>query len=149
MQEQIERDLKAAMLAGDKIRTEILRGLKSSLQYEAVNIGAADRKLSDEQVQKILARESKKRQETAEIYNQKGETAREAAELSEKEIIDNYLPEQLSDDQLKKIIDEEISKVENPTIKDLGKIIAAVRARAGASADGALIAKLVKETIQA
>jgi uncharacterized protein YqeY len=147
MQEQIERDLKTALLAGDKAKVETLRTIKSSLLNEAISQGARETGLSDEQVQKILAREAKKRQEAADLYQKGGATDRANAELAEKVIIDAYLPEQMGEEQIAKIVDEEIAKSASPSIQDMGRIIGAVRARTGGSADGALIAKLVKEKL--
>jgi uncharacterized protein len=147
MQEQIDKDLKAALLGGDKAKAETLRGLKSAFLNEAIAQNARDSGLSDEQIQKILAKESKKRQEAADLYKQGGSADRAGAELAEKAIIDSYLPEQLSQDAVAKIVDEEIAKAGNPTMQDMGRIIGAVRARAGGQADGALIAKLVKERL--
>jgi uncharacterized protein len=147
MQEQIERDLKTALLAGDKPKAETLRGLKSALLNEAIALNARDSGLSDEQIQKVLARESKKRQEAADLYKQGGSDERAGAELSEKVIIDAYLPEQLDEAAVAKLVDEEISKAGNPAMQDMGRLIDAIKARAGGQADGALIAKLVKEKL--
>jgi uncharacterized protein YqeY len=147
MQEKIEQDLKKAMLAGDKKTVEVLKGIKSALQYEAVSGSVNDRNLSDEQVQKVLAREAKKRLETAEIYKKAGENERAEVELAERKIIQKYLPEQLSEEEVIKIVDEEVSKVEGASPSDMGRIIGAVRGRVGASSDGALIARLVKEKL--
>jgi uncharacterized protein YqeY len=147
MQDKIDSDLKAAMLSGDKQKAEVLRGLKTALQYEAFNAGSQDRSVSDEVAQKVLAREAKKRQDTAEIYKDAGEAARAEAELSEKKIIDAYLPEQLGEEEVKKVVDEEVSNQGASSPSDMGKVIGAVRARLGASADGATIARLVKEAL--
>lgn len=148
MQEQIERDLKTALLAGDKITAETLRGLKSAILNEAIAQNARDSGLSDEQIQKILAKESKKRQEAADLYKQGGSSDRALAELAEKAIIDGYLPQQMDELAITKLVDEQIAAAPSPTMQDMGKIIGAVRAQAGPTADGALIAKLVKERLQ-
>jgi len=147
MQDKIDSDLKTAMLAGDKQRTEVLRSLKTALQYEAVNAKSIDRKLDDQTVQKVLARESKKRQETAEIYRNVSEQERADAELAEKKIIDEYLPQQLSEEEIAKVVQEEIAKLNNATPADMGRVIGAVKARLQAQADGATIAKIVKEKL--
>jgi uncharacterized protein YqeY len=147
MQEQMERDLKAALLAGDKAKAETLRGIKSALLNEAISQGARDSGLSDEQIQNVLAKESKKRQEAADLYKQGGAPDRASAELAEKVIIDAYLPEPLSEAEVAKIVDEQIAKAGNPTIQDMGRIIGAVRGRIQGPADGALIAKLVKDKL--
>jgi uncharacterized protein YqeY len=147
VQGKIERDLKAAMLAGDKDKVEVLRGLKTALQYEAVSVGSQDRSLSEEAAQKVLAKESKKRQDPAEIYKNAGEQQRAETELAEKKIIDTFLPEQLSDEEIKKAVDEEIAKLGASSTADMGKVIGAVRQRLGAAANGSTIARLVKESL--
>lgn len=148
MQQQIDKDLKEALLAGDKVKAETLRNIKSALLNEAISVGARDSGLSDESVQKILARESKKRQEAADLYKQGGADDRAGKELAEKAVIDSYLPEQLSEAEVSKLVDEEIAKVPDASMQNMGQIIGAVRGRAGGSADGALIAKLVKEKLR-
>jgi uncharacterized protein YqeY len=147
MQEQLERDLKAAMLAGDKFKTEVIKGIKSALQYEAVSQRSEDRSLNDEQVQKVLARESKKRQDAVELYKNAGEQERADKESAEKEIIDAYLPKQLSEDEINKTVLKEIENFGASSQADMGRVIGAVRSKLGASADGAVIAKLVKEKL--
>jgi uncharacterized protein len=147
MQQQIDKDLKEALLSGDKAKAETLRNVKSALLNEAISAGARETGLSDEQVQKILAREAKKRQEAADLYKQGGADDRASAELAEKAIIDAYLPEQLGEEAVAKIVDEEIAKAGAASPQDMGRIIGAVRGRIGAGADGALIARLVKEKL--
>lgn len=147
MQEQIDQDLKQALLSGDKPKAETLRGLKSALLNEAISQNARDAGLNDEQIQKVLGRESKKRQEAAELYKQGGSEERASAELAEKAIIDSYLPEQLSEDELAKIVDEQIAAAGAASMQDMGKVIGAVKAKVGGMADGGLIARLVKERL--
>src|SRR3989344_2524408 len=147
MQEKLDRDLKTAMLAGDRARVEVLRGIKNALQYEAVAQKTADRRLNDEQIQKVLAREAKKRQEAADIYRQGGSTERAQAELVEKKIIGEYLPQQLSEAAIAKLVKEEIAKIENPTMAQIGQIIGAVKSKLGVGADGATIARIVKDNL--
>ncbi len=147
MQDKLDVDLKTAMLAGDKPRAEVLRGLKNAIQYEAVAQNSADRTLSDEQIQKVLAREAKKRQEAADIYQTAGETDRAKTELAEKAVIDAYLPEQLDETAVLELVKAEIAAAGTPTMADMGKIIGAVKQKTGGSADGALIARLVKENL--
>lgn len=144
MQEKIERDLKAALLAGDKVKAETLRGLKSAFLNEMISLNARDRGLSDEQAQKILVREAKKRSEAIELYAKAGESVRAEAETVEKAIIDAYLPAQLSEAEISVVVNEEVARLADPTPADMGKIIGAVKGRLGAQADGATIARLVK-----
>ena len=147
MLEKIESDLKSALLAGDKAKVETLRGLKSAILNEIIALGAKDTGLNDEQTQKVLARESKKRAEAAELYKKGGSDDRAQAELAEKDVIDGYLPQQLDEGQITAAVDEEIAKLEAPAMSDMGKIIGAVKAKLGAGADGATIARIVKERL--
>lgn len=147
MQEKIEQDIKSALLGGNKPRVELLRNLKSAFLYEAVALGVKDSGLNDEQMQKVLQREAKKRQEAADLYEKGGNSEKAAQELSEKKILEEYLPEQMDELELSTIVSEEVGKISNPTIKDMGQIIGAVRARTQGKADGAAIAKLVKESL--
>jgi uncharacterized protein YqeY len=147
LQNKLESDLKVALLAGEKAKVETIKGLKSALQYEAVSLKLKPADLSEEQVFKVLERESKRRQEAADLYSGAGETERAEKEKSEKAVIDAYLPEKLGEDEVKAVVDEEVAKVDSPTIKDMGRIIGAVRQRLGAQADGATISRLVKERL--
>ncbi len=147
MQEQIDRDLKTAMLAGDKQKTETLRGIKNALQNEAIKTQAPNRVLDEAAIQKVLARESKRRQDTAVVYQNINEQERATAELAEKKVIDQYLPKQLSEEQISQVVQEEIAKLDNPAPADMGRVIGAVKAKLNARADGATIARLVKERL--
>lgn len=149
MQEQIERDIKTALLAGDKIKVETLKNIKNSLQYEAVSKMVKISELSDEQVQTVLAREAKKRQEAADLYEKANEADRQQKELAEKAVISDYLPEQMDEFELSKIVSEEVQKLENPGLAQMGQIIAAVRARTNGRAEGSTIARLVKQELGA
>ncbi len=147
MQQQIDADIKTAMLAGDKVKAETLRGLKAAILNEAIAQGARDTGLADEQIQKVLGRESKKRAEAAEMYAQGGSADRAAAETAEKAIIDAYLPEQLDESVIITTITEQIAVLGATSPADMGRVIGAVKAKLGASADGATIARLVKEKL--
>ncbi len=147
MQDKIESDLKTALLGGDKLKVETLRGIKSALQNETIAQNARDRGLSEEDIQKVLSREGKKRQEAADLYKQGGNQERAEVELSEKAIIDAYLPEQVDEAAIASAVGEEVAKLDSPQMSDMGKIIGAVRARLGAGADGAVIARLAKDAL--
>ena len=142
---QLEQDIKTAMLAGDKLRVLTLRTLKSAILSVKVAKGTRESVMADNDVIVILSKESKKRQESADLYVQGGNQARSDAELLEKSVIANYLPTQLTEEELSKIIDEVIAGSAVPD--QMGPIIGQVKAKAGPAADGSLIAKLVKEKL--
>jgi uncharacterized protein len=147
LETKIEQDIKTALLASDAARVSVLRGLKSVLLNEKVAKGKRDSGLTDEEVLPILSKEAKKRQESADMYKQGGDETRQQAELSEKAIIEEYLPEQLSEDDIAKVVDEAIKDTGAEGQQAMGQVIGAVRAKTAGQADGAVIARLVKEKL--
>lgn len=147
LKQQIEQDLKTALLAGDKDRALVLRSLKSAILYVEVAKGARESGLPDDEVTAILGKEAKKRQESADLYHQGNDEARAATELAEKAIIETYLPKQLSDDELIQIIDEVIAQGGAEGPQAMGRVIGAVKQKTAGAADGAKIAQLVKERL--
>jgi hypothetical protein len=148
MQDKIAQDLKAAMLSKDVVRTSVLRSIKSAFIYAKVAPGADQSTgLTDDEVLVILAKEAKKRQESADGFAAAGRTEQAQAELNEKAIIEEYLPAQLSEDELRALIDEVVSALPEVTPQAMGQVIGQVKAKAGPAADGSVIAKLVKERL--
>lgn len=146
--ERIAADFKTAMLARDSFKTELLSGLKAVILNEEVAKGARETGLGQDVVEALIAREVKKREEAAGLFEQGGNQESANKERQEAEILKTYLPEQMSEEELKALIDEVIAEVKPEGMKDMGRVIGAVKAKAGNSADGALVAKLVKESIQ-
>jgi uncharacterized protein YqeY len=147
LEDQIAKDLKAAMLAGDSSRVETLKMLKSAILYKAVELGAREKGLTDEQIIDVLSKESKKRAEAAEMYEKAGRTEQAAAENSEKEIIAQYLPKQATDEEISTAVEQAISGMGEVSMQQMGQVIGAVKAKLGQSADGSRIASLVKEKL--
>lgn len=147
LEDKLEQDIKAALLAGEAHRVTTLRGLKSSLLNVKVAEGKRDTGLSDDEVIAIFAKEAKKRQESADLYKQGNNQEKADQELAEKAIIESYLPEQLSEDELKQLIDQVIAETGAAGPQAMGQVIGQVKAKAGAAADGAVIARLVKEKL--
>jgi uncharacterized protein YqeY len=149
LRQQLNDDVKAAMIAGDKLRLETLRGLKSVILYADVATKTRDTGgIDDDAIMALLAKEAKKRQESADLYVKGGSQERADKELAEKKIIEAYLPTQLSEEELGRLIGEAIEQTGATEAKDMGKVIGAVKAKAGNAADGALIAKLVAERLK-
>ncbi|HUA12930.1 MAG TPA: GatB/YqeY domain-containing protein [Candidatus Sulfotelmatobacter sp.] len=148
LEAKLEQDIKTALLAGDKRKATTLRGLKAVLLNVKVAEGKRDSGLSDNEVIESLAKEAKKRQESADLYIQGGNKERADQELAEKAIIEEYLPPKLSDDEIGNLITQAIKDTGAAGPQDMGKVIGAVKAKTGAGADGALIAKLTKEKLQ-
>jgi uncharacterized protein YqeY len=145
--DQINADLKTAMLARDEFTTTTLRGLKAAILNEEVAKGARDTGLGDEAIEQLIAREAKKRDEAANLFEQGGNQASADKERAEKELLVQYLPEQLSEADIQALVDTAVAELKPEGMKDMGRVIGAVKAKAGNSADGAIVARLVKERL--
>ena len=147
LKNDIDADLKAAMLAGDKTLVTTLRGLKGAILNVEIAKGQRDTGLPDAEIVDLMAKEAKKRQESADLYLQGGSPDRAEAELTEKRVIEKYLPTQLSEAELLTEIDAVVSSMGEVTMQQMGQVIGAVKTKVGASAEGAMVAKLVKERL--
>jgi uncharacterized protein YqeY len=149
LEQQIEADIKAAMLARDSERVLALRQIKSVLLNVKVANGTRDTGLADDVVITLLAKEAKKRQESADLYIQGGNQHKADQELAEKNIIEAYLPAQLSEAAINDLIDQVIAALQPNGMSGMGQVIGAVKAKAGATADGGVVARLVKSKLAA
>lgn len=148
LKDRLNADLKTAMLARDEFTTETLRGLKAAILNEEVAKGLRDQGLPDDDIEKLLAKEAKKRLEAAELFERGGNQASADKERREADLINGYLPEQLSAEAVEKLVDQAMADIQPEGVKDMGRVIGAVKAKAGNTADGALVARLVKEKLQ-
>ena len=147
LKQRIEDDLKSAMLSGNSDVTEALKMLKAAILNKEVELGARDTGLNDDQVIDLLSKEAIKRLESSKVYADAGREEQAKGEKSEYDLIQKYLPEQLSDEDLMSLVDETLSQMGEVSIKDMGKVIGAVKSKAGASADGGKIASAVKQRL--
>lgn len=148
---RLRADLTGAMKAKDKLRTATLRMLLAAIQAEEVS-GKEAKELTDDEVIKVLARESRKRGEAAEIYTQNGRGDLAATEHAEGRVIDQYLPTPLTEAELADVADTAIAQVaeeigERPGMKQMGMVMKAATAIAAGKADGARLSAAVKERL--
>lgn len=148
LKERLRSDLTESMKNQDKLRTATLRMLLAAIQTEEVS-GKQARELTDDDVLKVLARESKKRTEAAEIYTQNGRGELAAEEHAEGRIIDEYLPTPLTDAEVADVVDTAIAQVaeeigERPSVRQMGLVMKAATAIAAGKADGARLSAAVK-----
>jgi uncharacterized protein YqeY len=148
LKDQINSDLKAALLGGDRFKGEVLRGLKAAILDEEVKQNKREEGLDDSVVEQIIAREVKKRAESAAIYD--GADRKELAdnERAESAIIVTYLPEQLSEEEISKVVTKVIADLGLSGPAAMGQVIGAVKKELGNAADGATVARLVKNALQ-
>jgi uncharacterized protein len=148
LKDRLRVDLTAAMKSKDRLRTATLRLLLSAIQTEEVS-GKTPRELSDDDVLKVLAREARKRAESAEIYTQNGRGELAANEHAEARIIDEYLPTPLTEAELADVVDTAIAQVaeetgEAPGMRQMGLVMKAATAIAAGKADGSRLSAAVK-----
>jgi uncharacterized protein YqeY len=151
LKSRLRSDLTQAMKTRDKLRTATLRMLLAAIQTEEVS-GKQARELSDDEVIKVLGRESRKRGESAEIYTQNGRGDLAANERAEAQIIDEYLPTPLTEAEVADVADTAIAQVaeeigQRPSMKQMGMVMKAATAIAAGKADGSRLSAAVKERL--
>ena len=141
--DQIRADLTAAMKSQDKLTVATLRSVVAAVQ-EAEVAGAAATTLGDEQVEKLIAAQAKRRVEAAEAFEQGGRVEKAADERAELSILEQYLPEQLDVEALAAIVERVLNDGGYKTMADMGQAMKAVNAEVAGKAEGRTVAELVK-----
>lgn len=144
--ETINNHIKQAMLAKDKIRLETLRGIKKEF-LEAVTAKGASGELTDEAAITILQRMVKQRKDSAEIYSNQGREDLAGDENAQLEIIQEYLPAQLSAEELEAAIKEVIAQVGAESMKDMGKVMGVATKQLAGKTEGKAISEMVRKLL--
>lgn len=147
LKQKIQDDLKAAMLARDEHRLSAIRMLKSALQYYEIQKGGAGYEATDEDVLDVIGKEIKKRKESIELYKKGGRDASAASEQKEVDILSSYLPEQMSEVQVRILVEEAVKQTGATTFADMGKVMGALMPKVKGKADGTLVSNLVREEL--
>ena len=146
LQERIDADIKAAMLAREKDRLNVLRAIKSAILLELTKEGATDA-VSDEAGMKILQKLHKQRTEAAAIYHQQGRTDLAAEEDAQTKILDTYLPARMGEAELAAAVKNILDGIGAKSMADMGRAMKGVNERLAGKADGAAIAAAVKQVL--
>ena len=144
--DQVSDDIKKAMLARDKVRLEALRGIKKEF-IEAKTAKGAGGELSDDAAMKILVKMVKQRKESARIYADNNRPELADNELAEAAVIEEYLPKQLSDEELATELKAIIAQVGAEGPKDMGKVMGIATKQLAGRAEGRAISAKVKELL--
>ena len=144
MFEKITKDLTEAMKAKDTFRTSVLRMLKSALKNEEINKKSP---LTDDEVLAIIKKQVKTRKDSMNEYASYNRMDLADSLQKEIDILNEYLPEELSNEELEKIVKETITKVKAESIKQMGMVIKTISSEYGARCDMAKVSKLVKEKL--
>ncbi len=146
MDNQIKEDLKKAQLARDEMKVSTIRMLISQLTYAKVKKGA-DAELEDTEIIAVVQKEIKQRQESIDAFEKGGRPELAEKEKAEMEILKAYLPPQMSDDELAKIVEEAIAQTGATSAADMGKVIGMVMGKVGQAASGSQVSSLVKQKL--
>ena len=141
---RIEEELKSARLARDSERRDALSLVLNALRGAEKEL---ERSLSDDEELQVLRRERKRRLEAAEAFRAGGREEQAEDEEYELEVLEEFMPEPLSEDELEEIIDDVISEVGATSIRDLGRVMAGVMHQVSGRADGSTVNQLVKEKL--
>lgn len=142
----VESEIKKAMLAKDKDRLRALRSIKSLIMLEETKGGAVGSISEDEEL-KLLTRAAKQRKDSADIYQQQGREDLYAVEMAELEIISEFLPKQLTEEELEAALKAIIAEVGAEGPKDMGKVMGAATKSLAGKADGKAISAKVKSLL--
>lgn len=139
--EQVQADVRTAMKARDRERAAALRMIVDSLQQDA-KLGKGDETA-------VLQRERKKRLEAAEAYREAGRAEQEAAERFEAELVEGYLPRQVSDEELAELVEAAIAETGAAEQRQMGQVMSALVPKVGGRADGKRVSAAVREKLGA
>ena len=146
LKETLHEDLTAAIRSSDKVVSGTIRMVLTAITNEEV-AGKEARTLSDEEIITVLSREAKKRREAAEEFAKAGREDKAAEEKAEGVVIAKYLPAQLSEDEIKKIIADAVASTGAAGPADMGKVMGAIKPLIAGKADGGLVSSLVKSML--
>jgi uncharacterized protein YqeY len=146
LEERLEKDFKTALRAGDKERVSTLRMVKAAIVQKTKEKGE---EVDDTAILDLLGSAAKQRKEAIEAFQKGGREDLSAKEQQELEIIQEYLPEPLSEEEVAARVDEVISEVGATSPKDMGKVMKVLMAEVKGRADGGLVNRIVKERLEA
>ncbi len=144
--DQISEDIKSAMKARDKVRLETLRNIKKVF-LEAKTAPGANDTLDDADALKIISKLAKQGKETATTYTQAGRQDLADAELAQVEVLESYLPKQLSQEEIEAEVKKIIAEVGATSMKEMGKVMGTASKQLAGKADGRVISEIVKKLL--
>ena len=141
---QIKNDMKTALKAGEKIKLSVIRMLLAAIQSQEIE---KQKELSNEEILQVVEKQIKQRNDSAKQFNAANREDRADQEHQEAEILKIYLPEQLTDEELKKLITDVVDEIGANSMKEMGKVMAELRMRAQGRVDMGVLSSLVKEKL--
>ena len=144
---ELQQELKQAMLSRDTEKTSVLRMLISAIGYAEINKGGAGYTATDEDVMSVLQTEAKKRRDSIEQYTSAGRQELADKEKSELNMLTKYLPEQMSEEAVRELVEQAVSQSGASSPQDMGKVMRVLMPQVKGKADGDMVSRLVKEAL--
>jgi hypothetical protein len=148
IQERLASDMKAAMKAGEKFRLGVIRMIRSELKNEEIARGGRGYDLSEKETLEVLSRAAKQRRDAIREYENGGRTDLAEKEKKELIIIQEYMPEQLTEEEIEKLVAETMEDVGATSPKDIGKVMSKIMPKVKGKADGRLVNRIVTEKLK-
>ena len=147
LQQRVDSDLKDGMRAQDAMKVGVLRMLKSALKYAAIEKSGAEAELNDAEAVQVIRKQVKQRQDSIESFEKGGRAELVEKEKKELSILNEYLPQAMSADELEKIVRETIAEVGATSKAQMGAVMKAVQAKAAGRADGKTLSQEVQRQL--
>ncbi len=147
--QKLQEELKQSMLSKNELKTSVLRMLLSAINYYEINKGGAGYQASEEDVLSVIQSQAKQRRDSIEQFTNAKRQELADKEQKELELLQVYLPEQMSEEEIKKLVKEAISQTGATSMQDIGKVMGALMPKIKGKADGNLVSKLVRESLSA
>ena len=144
---QLKEELKQSMLARDAEKTSTLRMIVSALGYYEIEKGGAGYEATEEDLEAVMQKQAKQRRDSIEQFKAGGRDELVEKETKELELIEAYLPKQMSEEEVKKLVDEAVASTDATSPADMGKVMGALMPKVKGKADGGLVSRLVKEKL--
>ncbi len=147
LENQIQSDIKAAMIAKDAVALTSIRAIKAAILLAKTSEGGAKESLEDEEVIKIIGKLVKQRKESAAIYSQQNREDLAQNELAEAKVMEKYLPKSLSEEEVEAAVKEIIAQIGASSMADMGKVMGVATKKLAGAADGRVISTIVKKLL--
>lgn len=144
LSEEIKKDMLTALKSGDKKKSQTLKMLVATIKNAQIE---SEKELTDKDVEKILRKETKKIEDSIEQYQKMGRDDLVKKEKQDLEIIENYLPDLMSDEEIKKVVEKKVEQLGATDIRDMGKVMGAVMKELEGKADGNTVKNIVQSIL--
>lgn len=145
--QKLQEELKQSMMTRDELKTSVLRLLLSAINYYEINKGGAGYEATQDDVLSVIQNQIRQRRDSIEQFKNAGRQELADKETKELEILQTYLPEQMNQEEIEKLVIEVIKETNASTIQDMGKVMGALMPKLKGKADATLVSKIVKESL--